>query len=70
MKQLFVLKYKQDFQQPSSKFSIEKREIQYKITEIRSWEGNKYYYLIETRHILHNDNLSSLLDLKFAFTSV
>ena len=70
MKQLFVLKYKQNVQQPLSKFLNDKRELQYKITGMRSWEGNKYYYLIETRHILHYDNLSSLLDLKFVFTSV
>ena len=70
MKQLFVRKYKQDFQQRVSKFLIEDTEFQYKITEMKSWEGNNYYYLIDTRHILHNDNLSSLLDLKFVLTSV
>ena len=70
MKQLFVRKYKQDFQQRVSPFLIENRELQDKITEMKSWEGNNYYYLIETRHILQNDNLSSLLDLKFVLTSV
>ena len=70
MKQLFVRKYKQDFQQRVSPFLIENRELQDKITEMKSWEGNIYYYLIETRHILQNDNLSSLLDLKFLLTTV
>ena len=70
MKQLFVRKYKQDFQQRVSPFLIENRELQDKITEMKSWEGNNYYYPIETRNILHNDNLSSLLDLKFVLTNV
>ena len=50
MKQLFVRKYKQDFQQRLSPILIENRELQDKITEMKSWEGNNYYYLIETRH--------------------
>ena len=49
MKQLFVRKYKQDFQQPVSPFLIENRELQDKITEMKSWEGNNYHYLSETR---------------------
>ena len=40
MKQLFVIKYKQDFQQPVSIFLIENKELQYKITEMKRWDGD------------------------------
>ena len=65
MKQRLVLRYKKDFQQSVSIFLIENQEIQHKITEMKRWEGNNYHHLIETRHLLHNNNRSSLLGQKF-----
>ena len=69
MKQMFVIKYKKEFQQSVSIFLIENQEID-KITEIKRWEGNNYHYLIETRHLLHNNNRSSVLGQKFVLTCV
>ena len=68
MKQMFVIKYKKEFQQSVSIFLIENQEIEDKITEIKRWEGNNYHYLIETRHLLHNNNRSSVLGQKFVRT--
>ena len=65
MKQRLVIRYKNVFQQSVSIFLIGNQEIQDKITEMKRWEGNNYHYLIETTHILHHNNRSSLLGQKF-----
>ena len=70
MKQRLVIRYKNDFQQSVTIFLIGNQEIQDKITEMKRWEGNNYHYLIETTHLLHNNNHSSLLGQKFVLTCV
>ena len=70
MKQRLVIGYKNDFQQSVTIFLIGKQEIQDKITEMKRWEGNNYHHLNETRHLLHNNNHSSLLGQKFVLICV
>ena len=61
MKQRLVIRYKKDFQQSVSILLIENQEIQDKITEMKRWEVNNYHHLIETTHLLHNNNHSHCL---------
>ena len=68
MKQKLVIKYKKDFQQSVRTLLIENQELKNKITNKKRWEGKNYHYLIETRHLLRNNNRSSLLGQKFVLT--